>query len=158
MPCNLAITITKAAVSEERLRALLTPEVVTSLLASYLQASGYAIVPESFQQQQPGTYASLQTLPDGRVQCRIGGYYGIDVFVAPAGVVTVNTTTYSQHSQADHVLADVTQLLSQATDALFARQVQAALASLGVPMTTEQVQVDQAGHVSPATVFTLRVS
>lgn len=157
MPCNLAMTITKAAVSEDRLRALLTADVVTTLLTSYLQEKHIALIPDSFRATHPGPYASLQAREDGSVQCRIGGYYGMDIFVQ-AGQVTVTGTTTTQQPDVDQMLQEVTHLLAQATDALFARQVQMALTALGVPMTTEQVQVEQAGQVSPAIVFTVRVS
>ncbi len=36
MPCNLAVSITKAAVQDEQLTKLLTPEIVKTLLETFI--------------------------------------------------------------------------------------------------------------------------
>jgi hypothetical protein len=90
------------------------------------------------------------------VQCRIGGYFGIDVFVQN-GQVTVNSTSEYQRDEVNQWLAQVQSLLSQAADRLFAAQVQTALAGISPNMTTETVAVENAGVMQQATVFTLHI-
>jgi hypothetical protein len=155
MPCNLAVTITKAAITSEQLRSLLTPDIVTQMLTTYFQSQGYELRADSFHDEQAGTYFSI-TRQYGRVQCRVSGFFGIDIFVEH-GQVTVNGTHLSQQGQVDDLLTQVSTLLVQAADLLFARQVQTALQSLGQPMTTETVTVNNQGTTQSATVFTLRI-
>ena len=158
MPCNLAISITKACLPNAQVQQLFTPEIVTSLLRSLALANGATERADSFYDEDAGAYFSLQTLARGRVQCRIGGYYGIDIFVHQ-GEVTVNATSLDQQAEVERWQAQVLQVMGRAAGALTAAHLQPLLHQLYPNrVTTAQVDVAQAeGDVRPVTRFTIQL-
>ncbi|MBA3822506.1 MAG: hypothetical protein H0X24_01225 [Ktedonobacterales bacterium] len=157
MPCNLAISITKACIPDEQVQALFTPPIVTSLLQSLLVAQGYTERAQSFADSELDTYFSIQTLANDLVQCRIGGYFGIDLFVE-RGQVTVNGTSADQRMAIERWQALVSQLFQRAAGALVATQLQSRLQQLYGSVTTAQVLIDQGdGEAHPVTRFTLHL-
>ncbi|NNJ13616.1 hypothetical protein EKD04_025145 [Chloroflexales bacterium ZM16-3] len=142
MPCNLAVSITKAAVSEERLRALLTPEAVRPVIEAYLRQPGVVGAGERVHVQRQGDGLAVRvgsltlTIRDGQVQTRASRGYN--------------------DTRAQELTDALSALLALAADALFAQQVRAALATFG-PVAAQQVTVDNGGVTQAATVLTLHI-
>jgi hypothetical protein len=136
MSCNLAVSITKAAVTKKELLALLTVDVVEKVVLTYLQQQYPNLSPCVFDQSE--NYVSFVIgkcyviIQDGDV--RVEEYYG-------------NT------AKADALANEVAQVLSQLADALFQQQLQKSLGNLVTNVQT--VNVDNEGVTQQATVFTL---
>lgn len=169
MPCNAAITITKAAVSADRLAGLLTPEVTSTLLTAHLEGLGleqrtaasfsdhamsqdYARPLPFFavRQNQAGAYPR-----QGATTARIGGYYGVDIIVE-AGKVRVNCTNPAQQQYAEQIAEQISTLMGAAADMLFAQQVEATMARMGA-VERQEVMVEDQGQQRTATVLTVRL-
>jgi len=145
MPCNLAVSITKAAVTEDHLRALLTADVTSDVVLRFLE------------QQYPHLSPRLISASGSRM-----------VFWLDSGDITLTITngqttvdaTRAQQRQANAILAQVSQLLARLADQRFQRQVQTALsARFGARLTSAQViDVDNEGECQQAAVFTLTLS
>jgi len=145
MPCNLAVTITKAAVSQAQLVALLTPEVVQAVVEAYLRQPGVLA---------PGETAAVQRSgPTITITIQVGGGRRIAMAIAD-GVVQATTRTSDQRAQ--ELVDALSPLLARAADARFAQQVQAALARLG-PVTAQAVTVANEGIPQQAVVLTMRL-
>ncbi|HZU03372.1 MAG TPA: hypothetical protein VFA10_27140 [Ktedonobacteraceae bacterium] len=141
MPCSLAVSITKAAVSNEQLLQLLTPEVVYEAVKNFLRRH------ETYQRMLVGEW---QGGP------HIMFYVGRCVVTIVNGEVTVTGGTKREAEFAQKLMTDVTTLLSRLADYLFAQQVQNALAALG-PVESQAVNVDDQGVTRQATVLTLKI-
>lgn len=141
MACNLAVSITKAAGTEERLLAVLTPEAVQPVIEAYLRQPGVLKRGESFNVSRQGsrlivTVGSLRLLIDG-------------------GRVSAYATQGYNDVRGNELVAALSNLLVLAADALFAQQVKAALAPFG-KVAQQQVMVDNGGVTQAATVLTLK--
>ena len=140
MPCSLAVSITKAAVSNEQLVQLLAPEVVYEAVKTFLSRH------DEYKDHLFGDWQSGSTLM----------FYVGDCMVTIIGAqVTVNGSEWSTQ-QAETLSADMNTLLSRLADYLFAQQVQQALAGLG-PVESQTVSVDDQGVTRQATVLTLNI-
>ena len=141
MPCNLALTITRAAVSEDRLLALLTDDLVAAIVAAFLAERGLAL--------------TETRLPRGVAFA--GGPIALTIV---GGRVTGRTSsrwpTLADRDLLAGVMADLPDVLAQAGDQVFARKVLETLAAFG-PVTAQQVSVDNEGVRQVATVLTLRL-
>ena len=143
MSCDLAVSIAKAAVTEEHLCALLAPEIVKQVTLTYLQQQYARYNPEML-------YTSGLT---------VGFCVGTCDLEIAQGQVTVtdvdgNTTFAEQLSTA------LVQLLKQLAEMLFQQRIQQILSTTyGTALTQVQsVEVDnpevEGGH-QHAVVFTL---
>lgn len=181
MPCNMAITITKAAVSDEYLASLLTPERITPMLRAYLEAKGYTFEEGSHLRnsydpavidQQPGVLPYFDIMADvagvngfngyvpqkGAVTVRIGGDWGLDVVVKPGGQVRMSTTTPAQGALGAELVDEVTAMLQALAGTLMAQTVAATLQQVtGAAPSVQQVMVENDGQQLPATVVTVRL-
>lgn len=155
MPCNLAVSITHAAVTNDYLASLLTPEIVAQIMRAYLMECGLHEDVQSMHKRASNQVFAIEQLPDGSVRCRIGGYYGIDLLIGSGGVVTVTTTYANQREEAEQWQQQIAALLSQAADQLFAAAIQQQLGSL--ISSTQLVAVENDGMPQQATVFTILV-
>lgn len=140
MPCSLAVSITKAAVSNEQLLKLLTPDVVTQAVKNFLSRH------ETYKDELFGDWQDETT---------VIFYVGDCVLHIENGKITVTGTQWATE-QANALSADMTTLISRLADYLFAQQVQQALARLG-PVGTQVLNVDDQGITRQATVLTLNV-
>ncbi|MEO6892105.1 MAG: hypothetical protein ABI324_24220 [Ktedonobacteraceae bacterium] len=136
MPCNLAISIAKAHVSADHLRALLTPETVQAVVLAYLQQQYAARSPRVLR-----TTADTVVFQVGT--CRI---------IISRGEITV-TEQGANRQMADALATEMGKLLSLLADHLFAQAVQQRLAS--VVTSAQQVAVDNEGVPQQATILTL---
>lgn len=136
MACNLAVSITKAAVSNEMLQSLLTLDVIESVLTAYAQ-------------QQTGM--TVRRTPTALV-VQVGR---VAVTVVPGGQVETTAPDYLE-AESRAVIDPIAALLAQAADQRFAQQVQAALATLG-SVSAQQVTVDNEGQAQTATVLTMQL-
>jgi hypothetical protein len=137
MPCNLAVTITKAAVTEQRLLALLTDETVERVLTAYFQ--------------EQGQQAQITRTANG-VQVRLNG---ITIRVTNGQVIADSRRT--RRNEMGDLTDTLSTLLARAADALFAQQVGVALQGLSGSVKAQTVNVDNDGTVQQATVFTMQM-
>ncbi len=142
MPCNLALTITKAAVSEERLLALLTDDLVAPIVTAFLTECGLAL--------------GETRLPRGGVE-----FAGDRLRLTIVGGRVTGRTSSPWPTPADRdllarLMADLPAVLAEAVDQVFARKVQETLAAFG-PVSAQRVPVDNEGVRQGATVLTLRL-
>lgn len=157
MPCNLAISITKAAIEGEYLRGLLTDTLVERTLRALLNTSANPLgrlleeEPASFDTSTGPDVFTLHHEAQG-LRCRIGGYYGIDLIIA-AGVVTVTTTSAQQAAPAAAWLALVQTALNRVARMALASQLAAALPN--AQATSTEVAVEESGVRQMATRLTL---
>ena len=134
MPCNLAVTITKATVTPQHLVTLLTVPTVEPVVHAYLMA------------RFPNE--SISTSTRGDLEMWVDDYI-IRIAAGKVNVTAPNVATATQ-------LADeLTQLLALLADELFARQLTTLLTPFGV--TTQQVTVDNEGTSQSAYQFTLHL-
>lgn len=138
MPCNLAVSIAKAAVREDRLRALLTPAVLKSVVPAYLR------------QQFSASSLALVFEQDDTVCYRLG----TTIITIEKGEVRVDESE-GNRALAEKVLAGVSHLLAAAADRLFQQQVQQALQKI----TTQArvVDVNYEGKTQQAAVFSIKL-
>ena len=142
MACNLAVSITKAAVTDEKMRALLAPEKVQPVVESYLRQPGVLKQGESFEASRNGDTITI----------RVAGLW---IYISNGRVRTSATAGYNDVRGRELVDA-LSNLLALTADALFAQQVKAALTPLG-KVKQQQVTVDNAGITQAAMVFTLNI-
>jgi len=142
MPCNLAVSITKAAVTEEKLLALLVPEVVLPVVQSYLS--------------QPGVLTADERANVGQQGARLLVYVGSLVLYVEGGRVSTYATEGYNEVRGNELVAALSNLLALAADALFAQQVKAALARFG-KVGQQQVMVDNGGVTQAAMVLTVKL-
>ena len=140
MPCNLAISITKAAVSNEQLLKLLTPELISQAVKSFLSRH------ETYQHQR---------YDDWQYRNSLIIYVGECTVTFTDGEVKVEGPEWST-ALVNALSADMTTLLSRLADYLFAQQVQQALASLG-QVASQTVNVDDQGVTRQATVLSFNL-
>jgi len=142
MACNLAVSITKAAVTDEKMRALLAPEKVQPVVEAYLRQPGVLKQGESFEASRNGDTITI----------RVAGLW---IYISNGRVRTSATAGYNDVRGRELVDA-LSNLLALTADALFAQQVKVALAPLG-KVKQQQVTVDNAGVTQAAMVFTLNI-
>jgi hypothetical protein len=136
MPCNLAVSIAKAAVADERLRALLTAENVQTAVLSFLQRQYARSSPQVVSAQGGSMVFAVG-------DCTISIEDGVVAVDGPRRLA----------ARTQQLSEEVSQLLTQAADLLFQQQIQQALA--GLTDQVEVVEVDNGGVRQPAAVFTL---
>lgn len=136
MPCNLAFSIAKAAVSNERLRGLLTADAIKDVVLTYLQ------------RQYAGLSPALVEAKDRYARYRIGT---LTLTIADGAVSLAGRRTTAV--DADQLATNVSELLAQLAGRLFQKQVQAALAGV----TTRARMADVQGVKQQAAVFTINI-
>lgn len=137
MACN-AVSVVRAAVTNEQLLGLLTPDLVCQIVKAALADQRYQAEP--------------RVLTDGSVYASAG--YGNSVIVR-AGQVRVDAYDRALAQRLGDAVAGA---LSQAGDALLASQVAATIAKIaGKRPVIRQVQVEESGVVMAANVFTVRI-
>lgn len=137
MPCNLAVSITKAAVTEAHLMALLTPEVILPLIEAYLRLPGVLHAERVTLQRQ----GDAITVTVGRVTMTIR-----------EGRVETQATRGDVRAQ--ELTDGISALVAGIADALFAQQIRAALTPFGT-VAAEQVTVDNDGVSQVVTMLTM---
>ena len=160
MPCNLAVSITKAAVTDEHLNELLVPDVLERLARAYLESEGYA-ASESLSYPNAGEFS-------------LSRMYGNEIIltVCPAkqdrayperfslflvgGRVTGRGQRGPLAAQMDAMVAAFEQLLRETANSLLAQEIADALAVFGA-VQQQQVSVDEGGQIKMATVVTLNL-
>jgi len=139
MPCNLAVSIAKAALSDERLRALLTPQAIQQVVLAYLKQQYAALSPV------------LVSAQDGSLHYQLGT---MDLTIED-GEVTVDTSTINR-DRAEQLATQVSALLAACADRLFQQQVQQALTN--VTFQSQAVSVSFEGKTQQAAVFHINVN
>jgi hypothetical protein len=136
MPCNLAVSIAKAGVTQPQLLALLTPEVVQNVALAYLQQQYAKLTP------------FLVSASGNDVILRVGTV----TISLENGKVEVNDWN-GDRAFAEKLATEMEQLVLQLADQLFDQKIQSALGSL--VQAVQSVSVNNDGAVQQATVFTL---
>jgi len=143
MPCNLAVTITKAVVAPEHLLKLLTPQVVEALV-------------DGFVRQHPTfvQYASVRvmTAPRGVVTIWLG--YNKQMTIVDGQV----SARFPRGEEANGEMCAqlISTLLAKGADRLFAQQVKKSLQQLGT-VQEQQTKVKDGDQVIPVTMFKLEI-
>lgn len=140
MPCSLAVSITKAAVNDEQLKALLTLSVMHQVIENFLKANA------TYKDQVSSNWQT-----DSYSVFYVGN---CSVTIFNGGRISVDASQWSAR-EAETLSADITTLLARLADHLFAQQVQQALAGLG-PVQAQTVAVDDQGVTRQATVLSLK--
>ncbi len=136
MPCNLAFSIAKAAVPSAQLRALLTADAIKEVVSVYLQ------------RQYAGLSPTLLEASGSRARYRLGTL----TLTITAGAVELAGTRTSA-ADADALLTNVSELLTQLAGRLFQSRVQDALAGV----TTRARMAEVLGRNQQAAVFTINI-
>jgi hypothetical protein len=137
MPCNLAVSITKVALTGPA-ASLVTPEAVRALVEAHLlEAFG---VTSQVYVSNGSVYGSATVRGEG-VSIAVCG-----------GQVTVRAVTAATR---EAILAGLTGLLGQAGELALASAVAEVLAEFGGDLVADQVAVDDGGTVRPAHRLTL---
>lgn len=142
MPSNLAVSITKAAVTEDHLRALLTADVMADIVLRFLTQQYARLSPRILR----ASGHRLVVLMDG----------GDITLTIIEGKVTINAAIL-RPSQANDILEAVSLLLARLADVLFQRQVQQALSTRFEArlVGAQALEVENEGERQQAAVFTL---
>lgn len=137
MACNLAVSITKAAVENEQLLRLLTPALVAEVVKAALADLRYNATPAVQQ--------------DGSVYAYAGGM-GITVRDGKVSVTGYNAYGARQATDA------VSGALALAAEALLGQQIAATLAkATGKAPVVRRAHVENDGQAGVATVFTVKI-
>lgn len=134
MPCNLAVSIARAAITEERLRALLTPQAIQHVVLAYLK------------QQYAASSPALLSAQGNALRYRVGTM----LLTIVDGAVTVDESE-GKRGRAEQLATKVSELLAVAADRLFQQKVQQALSS--VTTQAQAVNVGYEGTSQQAAVF-----
>jgi hypothetical protein len=136
MPCDLAVSIAKAALSRERLRALLTADAIKDVVLTYLVRQYAALSP------------TLLSAQGNVVRYRLGR---LTLTIAD-GEVSLDGTR-ARATDADQLATNVSELLTQLAGRLFQKQVQDALSGV----TTRARMAEVQGRSQQAAVFTINL-
>jgi hypothetical protein len=140
MPCNLAVAITKAAIEDEYLRSLLTPEITAAVVGAFLaQNAQYAALSPEVQATADGVTASLGPISLSIVR----------------GTVTMRGGA-AQRELAARLATDLAAPLHQAAQALLAAKLRQAMARYGDVEMTQQA-VENRGAIQQAYVLRLKL-
>ena len=152
MTCNLAVSITKASITNQHLQALLTQDIVNQIVTVYL-AQHYL----SYQIELLPGKRSVFLLKDRNPR---GTSFTVTIGTNRQVTVRADAWDYStrgDQQKATDLTNQIAELLSRAADSLFARQVQIALSGLGGYQTVDTLAVDDAGVTQQATMLSIRL-
>lgn len=141
MVCNLAVTITKAAITNEQLLALISPAIAAETIKAAMDVLGVRVNPRI-----SGTtvYAYAETSYSDQIQITYQG-----------GKLTVAAST---DARGEEITATITGGLVAVGDALFANVVAATLQQFtGKRPTVTTAAVRDEGVVYQANVFTVKI-
>ncbi|GHO51405.1 hypothetical protein [Ktedonospora formicarum] len=144
MTCNLAVAITKAALIDERLKALLDQHLdqVTLLLARYLQRRHPQLAIDSNQAR-----IGKLTLGEGLVVELAQGTVSI------TGVSTSRTAQYMED-----LSQEASTFLTLVADQLFTQEVEGVLRQVGRLTAKQTSDVEDAGGAQRATIYSLQIA
>ena len=143
MPCNLAVTITKATVLPEHLQSLLTPAVVKTLVPAFLQ-----------QHPEYNSAGHISAWNQGdTVVFSVGDF---TITVSKDTQVTVNTIRLRREA-ANKLAEQITTLLSIGADRMFVNQVQQVLTAKFGAVYSQTATVDNQGTQERVSVFMLEI-
>ncbi len=136
MPCNAVATVTGGVTNETLQQLLAENEVqVKASLTAYLEdrVAGRTIEERSVA---------------GGFCLRVGGYYGIDIFIQ-GGKLKINTTYTSQRAEAEQLTAELTELLTMLGHQLFEQTV--------ADFISQNYSVEQSQRVDDQLVITFNI-
>lgn len=140
MPCNLAVTIAKAAVTDEQLLGLLTPEFTAQLVTAALSDLRIKM-PVRVSGGEVYGYAELSY----RDQIQIS---------VVKGKVTVSAST---RERTQEITDAVSKAIAAGADLMFSKQIATALATMtGKQPQLREVNVEEGGQVMPAVLFSVK--
>jgi hypothetical protein len=90
MPCN-KVAVVKAKVSDEHISSLLTTAALLPVMTAYVEAKMQEIG-----SQLPDRTIELRENSAAQLCFRLGGYYGIDIFVGRGGEIEISHTNREQ--------------------------------------------------------------
>lgn len=140
MTCNLAVSIAKAAVTNEYLQTLLTPTIVQHVVLTYLQ------------QQYPNDQPKVIEVLDDGVYFSVGS---CTILLLKGEIEVLDAENFP--GRAEQFVQELERLLIALADRLFQQHVQQVLQQMpGVAfMEVTPVEVENEGQLQQAAVFTL---
>ena len=138
MPCNLAVTITKAVVAPEHLLKLLTPKVVEALVDGFVRQ-----------------HVSFQKYSPLRVRASRGGitiWLGYGRQISIVGHQVSASFPRGEERKGEELAQLISTLLAKGADRLFAQQVKRSLQQVG-RVQESQRSVNDGEQVVPVTMF-----
>ena len=137
MPCNLAVSIGKAGVTQPQLFALLTPDIVKVVAFAYLEKQ----------------YASSKPSVHVRGEMVVLHVGSTTIRILNGGVQIQDSE--GNRTQAQKLADEIEELLTQLANRLFQQKLQVALGPLVTQVQT--VSVNNEGTLQQATIFHLEV-
>ncbi len=161
MPCNKAVSIVKAALTDEASAKLLTEDVLVTVVGSYLSQQGYTDWDSGNATTRTSTFRVVRATDNGGVSVTIQSDGLNATFHITAGGRQVSTSLPSYRPAteifaAEALVGELTQLLDATADMLFAQQVHQALSALGY-VQAEAVTVEDEGQYVAATKLTINL-
>lgn len=140
MPCNLAVTIAKAAVTNEQLLGLLTPDLVVQAVNA---ACADLRIRINASRSGDTVYGYAELSWSDQISVAVN-----------RGRVEVQASDTRRATEISDAISGV---LTQLADALFSQQIAGALASIaGKQPVIAEVNVDESGTVMPAFLFSVK--
>ncbi len=146
MPCNLAVTITKAAVNAEQLQALLSLDVINQTVMAYLK------VAEAYQKDAELYMRSFLYRTTNSMLIYLGNY---TITIKQGGLVTVEGLR-GEEAENERLRDTIATFLAQVADKLFAAKVQQSLVKLG-RVKSKDATVRDEGTTVNVTMFSLEI-
>ena len=148
MPCNLAVSITKAAVLPEHLQKLLTAPVIKVLVESFIKTH------EVFK-AYPN--ASVRVVKDNLVELVLDWGHRITIYRNFQGVWQVNGDFQRYERRLGEQITDLlSTLLTKGADRMYARQIKNALQTFG-KVEESQAKVKQGTETLDVTLLTFEI-
>jgi hypothetical protein len=144
MVCNLAVAITKAACSDERLKALIDEHLdeVQCLMAAYLHRQHPRLV------VKPG--------PSGTGEIAVGD--GLTLTIAQGNVTLTGARASRTAPFMEALCQEASALLRLTADQFFAQEVEYALKQAALITAKQTKEVENAGAVQRATMYCIQMS
>ena len=143
MPCNLAVSITKAAIADKQLLELLTPEVIKTLITTFLENDAALT---SYRPIRASVLGNRLVVYIGRIDFKVFVENGQVTIYAPR----------SLRAKAQQLTESLSTLLTKGAEKLFDEKMLKTLQGLG-KTAVRHVEVDSQGTNVPATLFTLEL-
>lgn len=153
MPCNLAVTITKAGVSQKELQALLAPDIVATVVESFIN-NHPKFVEAGAKVTSRGQFGGIieVSLMRNAVSRMTTSRLNIGTMstqnwmgVSPGGVQAVFQRNQDKASM-DELAGLLQELVSRTADTLYAKKVKALLETIAEDEVEETQQVVKAGN------------
>ncbi|MGH2505869.1 MAG: hypothetical protein ACRDHZ_00380, partial [Ktedonobacteraceae bacterium] len=148
MPCNLAVSITKATTAPEHLQKLLTSEVVKAVVESFVKTHE---IFKGYQYQNVRLYERM-----GMVEIYLGFGHRLELRQVNGVWTASGRFPRGEEAKLENMTSLLSVLLSKGADRLYARQVKAALQQFG-QVNESQAKVNDGEEMMNVTLLQFEV-